>query len=52
MAKCKHSQQYSDKQVRCCKDGSIRTVGKGCPCKAYAETWWQKLKSKLFKRGK
>lgn len=52
MSKCKHETEYSDNKIRCAKDGSLRTVGKGCPCRGYEDTWFAKLKKKLFGKEK
>lgn len=52
MSKCKHEKKYSDTKIRCTKDGSLRTSGKGCPCRSYEDTWLTMLKKKLFGKEK
>lgn len=49
---CKHAEKYDVTYIKCSKDGSLRKITKGCPCKSYEETRWTKLKKKFIKRGK
>ena len=44
---CKHAVKYNATHIKCSRDGSLRKIAKGCPCRAYEETWFTKLKKKL-----
>ena len=42
---CKFAAQLNRTQIICSKDGSIRSVGKGCPCTVYEPSLWTKIKN-------
>jgi hypothetical protein len=42
---CKFAKKRNATQIKCSKDGSIRSVGKGCPCNAYEPSFWNKIKN-------
>lgn len=52
--KCKHMNKESDYTICCDRDGSIRKIGKGCPCNCHTPTLLSKIKqygfSSIFKK--
>ena len=42
---CKFAVQRNKTQITCAVDGSIRSVGKGCPCALYKQSFWAKIKN-------
>jgi hypothetical protein len=42
---CKFAMRYGKDKIQCTIDGSIRTVGNGCPCKVYVPSFWSKIKN-------
>lgn len=48
MKKCKYAIKYDKTHIKCSKDNSIRKLGKGCPCKAYKESWFTRFINKFF----
>ncbi len=48
---CKFATQRNKTQIQCSRDGSIRSVGKGCPCNAHEPSFWTKIKNIFTKEN-
>lgn len=42
---CKFVVQYDKTHIQCAVDGSIRSIGRGCPCAFYKPSFWAKIKN-------
>lgn len=42
---CKFATRCGKGKIQCTVDGSIRSIGKGCPCVLYKPSFWTKVKT-------